>query len=100
MKKFYSIRLKHHKEFIPVTVAQDMMKAESGLVQYLGDNGALEFRYIKSRDRLDLYADEKYLTMGRIKYPDMFGGRGQMGFMELYISRLINQKLQIAKGSS
>ena len=83
-----------------MTVAQDMMKAESELVQYLSDNGALEFRYIKSRDRLDLYADEKYLTMGRIKYPDMFGGRGRMGFMELYISRLIRKKLEIGKGSS
>jgi len=100
MKKFYSIRLKHHKEFVPVTVAQDMMKAESELVRYLNDNGALEFRYIKSRDRLDLYAEEKCLTMGRIKYPDMFGGRGQMGFMELYISRLISKKIQLAKGSS
>jgi len=30
----------------------------------------------------------------------MFGGRGKMGFMELYISRLINRKLQLAKGST
>lgn len=100
MKKFYSIRLKHYREFIPVTVAQDMMRTESELVRYLSDNGALEFRYIKSRNRLDLYGDEKYLTMGRIKYPDMFGGRGKMGFMELYINRLINKKLQLAKGST
>ena len=83
-----------------MTVAQDMLKAESELVKYLSDNGALEFRYIESRNRLDLYGDEKYLTMGRIKYPDMFGGRGRMGFMELYISRLIRKKLEIGKGSS
>ena len=100
MKKFYSIRLKEHRESIPVTVAQDMMKQESELVKYLSDNGALEFKYIKSRHRLDLYAEEKYLTMGRMKYPDMFGGRGRMGFMELYISRLIKKKLQLAKGST
>jgi hypothetical protein len=100
VKRFYSIRLRHYKEFIPVTVAQDMLKAESELVKYLSDNGALEFRYIESRNRLDLYGDEKYLTMGRMKYPDMFGGRGRMGFMELYISRLINKKIQLAKGSS
>ena len=83
-----------------MTVAQDMMKAESELVQYLSDNGALEFRYVRSRHRLDLYADDKYLVMGKMKYPDMFGGRGRMGFMELYISRLINKKLQLAKGST
>ena len=100
MKKFYSIRLKHHREFIPVTVAQDMIKAESELVQYLSDNGALEFRYIKSRDRLDLYADEKYLTMGRMKYKDVFENRARMGFMELYISRLIRKKLEIGRGST
>jgi hypothetical protein len=100
VKKFYSIRLKHHKEFIPVAVAQEMMKEESELVQYLSDNGALQFRFVESRNRLDLYADEKYLTMARMKYPDMFGGRGRMGFMELYINRLINKKLQLAKGST
>ena len=83
-----------------MTVAQDMIKAESELVQYLSDNGALEFRYIKSRDRLDLYADEKYLTMGRMKYKDVFENRARMGFMELYISRLIRKKLEIGRGST
>lgn len=100
MKKFYSIRLRHYKEFIPASVAQDMLKEESELIKYLSDNGALESRFNKSRNRLDLYADEKYLTMGRMKYPTLFGDRGRMGFMELYISRLIKKKIQLAKGST
>ena len=100
MKKFYSIRLKEHRESIPLSVAQEMLKEESEMVRYLSDNRALEFRYIKSRHRLDLYADEKYLTMAKMKYENMFGDKGRMGFMELYISRLINKKLQLAKGST
>jgi hypothetical protein len=77
-----------------------MLKEESELIQYLSDNGALEFRYVESRHRLDLYADDKYLTMGKIKYPNIFGDKGRMGFMELYISRLLKKKLQLARGSS
>ena len=100
MKKFYSIRLKEHRESIPLSVAQEMLKEESEMVRYLSDNRALEFRYIKSRHRLDLYADEKYLTMAKMKYENMFGDKGRMGFMEPYISRLINKKLQLAKGST
>ena len=94
------MRLREHRESIPVTVAQQMLKDESELIQYLGDNGALEFRYIESRHRLDLYADDKYLMMGKLKYPMIFGDKGKMGFMELYISRLIKKKLELAKGSS
>ncbi len=101
VKKFYSIRLRHYKEFIPVSVAQEMLKEESKLIKYLSDNGALTFRFVKSRQRLDVYADEKYLTMGRLKHPEIFGGRkGRVGFLELYISRLIRRKLEIAKGST
>jgi hypothetical protein len=100
VKKFYSIRLREHRESIPVTVAQDMLKEESELIKYLSDNGALEFRYVESRHRLDLYADDKYLTMGRIKHPNIFGDKGMMGFMELYISRLLRKKMQLARGSS
>jgi hypothetical protein len=100
VKKFYSVRLKEYRESVPVSVAQQMLKEESELIQYLCDNGALEFRFVESRHRLDLYADDKYLTMGRIKYPNIFGDRGKMGFMELYINRLINKKLQLAKGST
>ena len=100
MKKFYSIRLKHYREFIPVTVAQEMLKEESPMVRYLSDNRALEFRFIKSRNRLDLYAEEQYLMLAKMKYKDVFEDRARMGFMELYISRMIKKKLSLAKGSS
>ena len=100
MKKFYSIRLKHYQEFIPTTVAQQMLKEESPMIRYLDDNSALEFRFIKSRNRLDLYADEKYLMLAKMKYKDVFENRARMGFMELYISRLIKKKLSLARGSS
>ena len=100
MKKFYSIRLKYYKEFIPTSVAQEMLKEESPMIRYLSDNRALEFRFIKSRNRLDLYADEKYLMLAKMKYKDVFENRARMGFMELYIGRLIKKKLSLAKGSS
>ena len=101
MKKFYSIRIKHYREYIPVHVAKEMLKEESELIKYLNDNGALEWRFVKSRYRLDCYADERYLTIGRLKHPKIFGNRkGRVGFLELYISRLINKKLQIEKGST
>jgi hypothetical protein len=38
--------------------------------------------------------------MGRMMYPEIFEGRGRAGFMELYISRLINKKIMLEKGSS
>jgi hypothetical protein len=100
VKRFYSIRLKHFREFIPTNVAQQMLKEESPMIRYLSDNKALEFRFIKSRNRLDLYADEKYLMLAKMKYKDVFENRARMGFMELYISRLIRKKLEIARGSS
>ena len=100
MKRFYSIRLKHYREFIPTAVAQQMLKEESPMIQYLHDNKALEFRFIKSRNRLDLYADEKYLMLAKMKYKDVFENRARMGFMELYISRLIRKKLEIERGST
>jgi len=77
-----------------------MLLDESQLVKYLWENKALEFRYPKHKNRLDLYADEKYLIMGKMKYPTMFGKKGRMGFMELFIMNRINQKLSIAKGST
>lgn len=100
MKKFFSIRLRQYKEFIPASVAQEMLKEESNLVRWLSKHGALTFKYIKSRNRLDLYADEKHLTMGKMMYPDIFDGKGRMGFMEMYISRMIRKKLELAKGST
>ena len=48
-----------------------MMIDESKLVKYLWKNKALEFRYPKHKHRLDLYADTKYLMMGKLKYPTM-----------------------------
>ena len=100
MKKFYSIRLKQFKEFIPPSLAQQMLKDESNLIRWLSDHNALTFKFVKSRNRLDVYADEKHLTMGRMIYPDVFNGRGRLGFMELYISKLIRKKLETEKGST
>jgi len=77
-----------------------MLIDESDLIKYLSDHNALEFRFNQARNRLDLFADEKFLMVGRMKYPDIFQGRGRMGFMELYISRLIKKKLEISKGST
>tara|TARA_B100001057_G_C22511049_1_gene817896 strand:- start:431 stop:733 length:303 start_codon:yes stop_codon:yes gene_type:complete len=100
VKKFYSIKLKQFKENIPPKLAEQMLIDESKLVKYLWKNEALEFRYPKHKQRLDLYADEKYLMLGKMKYPTMFGNKGRMGFMELYIVHKINQKMKIAKGST
>jgi phage head maturation protease len=100
MKKFYSIRLKHFREYIPPSLAQEMLKDESNLIRWLSDHDALTFKFIKSRNRLDVYADEKHLTMARMIYPDVFNGRGRLGFMELYISKLIRKKLELEKGST
>jgi hypothetical protein len=76
-----------------------MLKEESPMIRYLSDNQALEFKFIKSRNRLDLYADDKYLILAKMKYKDVFENRARMGFMELYINRLIKKKLEIARGS-
>ena len=100
MKKFYSVKLKEFKENIPVELAESMLKDESNLISYLDDNNALDFKHIKSRNRLDLYADEKYLMLGKMKYPTIFQDRGNMGFMELYIAREIKRNMQLAKGST
>ena len=100
MKKFYSIKLKQFKENIPPALAETMLLDESKLVKYLWKHRALEFRYPKHKHRLDLYADEKYLIMGKLKHPTMFGGRKRMGFMELYIVHRINQRMTNAKGST
>ena len=100
MKKFYSIKLKQFKENIPPKLAEQMLIDESKLVKYLWKNKAVEFRYPKHKHRLDLYADEKYLMLGKMKYPTMFGDKGRMGFMELYIVHRLNQRLNLARGST
>lgn len=99
VKKFYSIKIKYFKENVPPKLAEQMMLDESKLVKYLWNHKALEFRYIEAKKRLDLYADEKYLMLAKMKYPSVFGKRGRMGFMELYISHLLNKKLKEVKGS-
>ena len=88
------------KENIPPALAETMLLDESKLVKYLFKNKALEFRYPKHKARLDIYADEKYLMMGKLKYPTMFGDKKRMGFMELYIAHRLNQRLGRAKGST
>jgi len=100
VKKFYSIKLKQFKENIPPALAETMLLDESKLVKYLWKNKALEFRYPKHKHRLDLYADEKYLMLGKMKYPAIFGNRKRMGFMELYLVHRINQRMSLAKGST
>ena len=100
MKKFYSIKLKQFKENIPPELAETMLLDESKLVKYLWKQKALEFRYPKHKHRLDLYADEKYLMIGKLKYPDIFGNRKRMGFMELYITHKINQRMNLARGNT
>ena len=77
-----------------------MLLDESKMIKYLWKNKALEFRYPRHKNRLDLYAEPKYLMLAKMKYPTIFGKRGRMGFMELYISSLINKKLKLTKGSS
>lgn len=100
MKKFYSIKLKQFKENIPPALAETMLLDESKLVKYLWNNRALEFRYPKNRHRLDLYAEEKYLMLAKLKYPTMFGKKGRIGFMELYIVHKLNQRMDLARGST
>ena len=100
MKKFYSIKLKQHRENIPPKLAEHMLLDESALINYLDKNNALEFRYPKGKHRLDLYADEKYLMMAKMKYPKIFGERGRMGFMEIYIKHRIDQQLALSKGKT
>ena len=100
MKKFYSVKIKHRKENIPPRLAEQMLLDESKMINYLWRNQALEFKYPKGKNRLDVYADEEYLMLAKMKYPSIFGRKGRMGFLELYISNLINKKLQLAKGSS
>ena len=100
MKKFYSIKLKKHRENIPPALAERMLTDESKLVKYLLKNKALEFRYTKAKGRLDLYADEKYLMLGKLKHGAVFGSNKRMGFMELYIVHRINQRMNLSKGNT
>jgi len=100
VKKFYSVKIKHHKENIPPKLAEQMLLDESKMIKYLWKNQALNFKYPKGKNRLDVYADEKYLMLAKMKYPTIFGRKGRMGFLELYISHTINKKLAEAKGAT
>ncbi len=80
-------------------MAKHLLKKESPLIRYLAENKALKFVHRKSTDKLDCYAEEKHLMIGKLKYPDVFGRKGRMGFMELYISMRIQQQINLSKGS-
>ena len=93
-KVCYKVKLKAGKENVPVRLAKILLKDESPLIKYLSDNRALIWSYWPSNDTLHLKAEEKHLVIGKMMYPDLFPNRGRMGFMELYISRLLKQKLK------
>ena len=100
MKRFYSIKLKYYKEKIQPYTAKLVLTKQSPLINYLSEKKALKWVFRKKRNLLEAYADEKHLMIGNIKHPEMFGNKGRVGFMELYISHVINQKLELAKGST
>ena len=100
MKRFYSIKLKHYKEKIEPYTAKLVLVKESPLINYLKENHALKWVHRKNRNVLEAYAEEKHLMIGKIKYPEMFGNKERIGFMELYISHVINRQLELAKGST
>ncbi len=99
MKRFYSIILKEEKEQVPPFVAKQLLMKESPLIRYLSDNQALKFVHRKETNKLDCYADEKYLMLGKLRYSKVFERKGRMGFMELYIQMKIQQQMDLANGS-
>ena len=80
-------------------MAKHLLKKESPLIAYLAENKALKFVHRKNTNVLDCYGDEKHLMIGKLKYPDLFGRKGRMGFMELYISMKIKQQMMLSQGS-
>jgi len=100
VKRFYSIKLKHYKEKIQPYTAKLVLTKQSPLINYLSEKKALKWVYRKNRNLLEAYGEEKHLMIGKIKYPEMFGNKGRIGFMELYISHIINKKIMLAKSSS
>jgi hypothetical protein len=100
MKRFYSVRLKEKREQVPPYVAKHLLKKESPLFQYLAENKALKFVHRKKTDVLDCYGDEKYLMIGKLKYPNLWGRKTRMGFMELYINMRIQQQMSLSRGSN
>tara|TARA_R110000824_G_scaffold47481_1_gene135181 strand:- start:78 stop:380 length:303 start_codon:yes stop_codon:yes gene_type:complete len=100
MKRFYSIKLKYYKEKIQPYTAKLVLTKASPLMNYLSEKKALKWVFRKKRNLLEAYADEKYLMIGKILHPELFGNKGRVGFMELYISHIINKKIMLARGSS
>ena len=100
MKRFYSIKLKYYKEKIQPYTAKLVLTKQSPLINYLSEKKALKWVFRKKRNLLEAYADEKHLMIGKILHPELFGNKGRIGFMELYISHVINQKMELAKGST
>ena len=78
-------------------LAKTLLKKESKLIRYLDKHKALKFVYQKKTNKLECYADEKHLMIGKLKYPKMFHHGGTIGFMELYITMIINRKLKHIK---
>ena len=100
MKRFYSIKLKYYKEKVQPYTAKLVLTKESPLINYLSENRALKWVYRKNRNLLEAYGEEKHLMVGKIKYPEMFGNKLGVSFMDLYISHIINKQIMLAKGSS
>ena len=100
MKRFYSIKLKYYKEKIQPYTAKLVLTKQSPLINYLSEKKALKWVFRKKRNLLEAYADEKHLMIRKILHPEMFGNKGRVGFMELYISHVINRKMELAKGST
>ena len=80
-------------------VAKMLLAKESPLIKYLKEEKALKFVYRKKTNMLNCYAEEKKLLFGQMKYPEIFGRKGKIGFMELYISHIIKKQMMLAKGS-
>ncbi len=102
MKKFFQIPLKDkaYKGGLSISLAKHVLLKESHLVDYLNENKALRFRYNRKSNMLELWAKEKRLIMGQLMYPKMFHERGRIGFMDLYISHILNKQINLAKGST
>tara|TARA_Y100000592_G_C5395672_1_gene280504 strand:+ start:69 stop:371 length:303 start_codon:yes stop_codon:yes gene_type:complete len=100
VKRFYSVKLKERQEQVPPYVAKHLLKKESPLFDYLAENKALKFVYRKNTSVLDCYAEEKYLMIGKMKYPNLWGRKTRMGFMEMYINMRIRQQMSLSQGSS
>ena len=102
MKKFFQIPLKDksYKGGLSISLAKHVLLKESHLVEYLNKNKALRFRYNRKSNMLELWAKAKHLIIGQLMYPKMFHERGRIGFMDLYISHILNKQINLAKGSS